>query len=91
MRKELVEACESASEGEAFSILYALAGKFGWAGPTLYTKGDIESYIGRELTDDEWGRVQDTYAWRKFDECISDAAWELLSDALLDAEVSDEQ
>lgn len=59
------------SEDDAFSLVYALERKFGWA-VLLYTRGDVESYLNAfseseiALTDEDWSEITSSWTWRKF-------------------------
>ena len=52
------------TESEADHIFHILRSKFGWSG-TVFSREDVESYLDRELTDEEWETVQNSYEWRK--------------------------
>ena len=71
---------------DLFDTLRALREEHGCA-IVCMTRGDVEGEVGRELTEAEWDRVQDTWAWRKgfaYD-CIMEPAWDLVFDAISDA------
>lgn len=54
------------SEAEGFRLVEELRSRHGWCVAVL-TRGDAESTLGRELTDDEWGRLRDDKSWRRGD------------------------
>lgn len=82
-RNEADEIIKNLSEEDGFTLVNALESKFGWA-CTLYTRGDVESYISRDLTDEEWEKVKGDYGWRKFSDVISETAWTVIGDTVID-------
>jgi hypothetical protein len=68
------------TQSEGFAILRQLEATLGWTG-TVATRGDAESVMGREFTDDEWNTLRETKAWRTY---IPDAMWDAASEMIAD-------
>lgn len=63
------------TEAEAFDLLAALRATFGWAG-TEFTRADIETTIDRELTEDEWEKIQNEEMWySRLGEITTEQGW----------------
>lgn len=51
---------------------------------TSWERGDVEEQLGRQLTDEEWEKVQETRWWQKgIVEAMTTTGWECI-DAMLD-------
>lgn len=79
-------------EVEAITLYHSIARRFGWAG-TFSTRGDAESILERELTDEEWLEVQRSYAWRKAGEIWNESGitWDTITEALSEAGLTPEE
>ena len=63
---------------EAMSLYHAMQEKFGWAG-TVFQREDVDSAAGRDLTDEEWEKVQDSYEWCKgVPERTTERGWDVI-------------
>ena len=72
------------AESAAIRNVWDIEREFGWAG-TFMTRGDVESQLGRDLTDDEWGEVQGSWEWRKgIQEQMAQTGFELIDMMLRD-------
>ena len=72
------------AESAAMHNVWNIEREFGWAG-TFMTRGDVESELGRDLTDDEWSEVQGSWEWRKgIQEQMAQAGFELIDMMLRD-------
>jgi len=79
-------------EDDALELLIWLQNRFEWAG-VMFTRQDVEAHVGRELTDEEWNRVNVTKPWRDAHSIILEGGgWEPLYMAVDEAniEVNDE-
>lgn len=78
-------------ESEAIQLFHYLRDRFGWAG-TFMTRNDAESVLGRDMTDDEWIKVQDTYAWSHMGAIWTEnGAWNDVEAALREASLELEE
>ena len=50
------------AEAAAIKLVVKLAARFDWAG-TYWTRQDVEEVADRDLTDEEWAQVTDTWDW----------------------------
>ena len=79
------------AESAAMRNVWDIEQAFGWAG-TFMTRGDVESQLGRDLTDDEWEQVQGSWEWRKgIQEQMVQTGFELIDMMLRDLGLDDEQ
>lgn len=75
------------TEEEALDILLNLRDAFGWSG-TEFTRADIESNLERALTNEEWEKVQTTWAWEKgLPGQACEAGWWAVDNAITEAEL----
>lgn len=47
---------------------------------TYFQRGDVESHLGRELTDEEWDNVQDDFRWRHMVDGMCEVGNQVCSD-----------
>lgn len=79
------------AENAAMRNVWDIEREFGWAG-TFMTRGDVESQLGRDLTDNEWEQVQGSWEWRKgIQEQMVQTGFELIDMMLRDLGLDDEQ
>lgn len=76
-------------ERDALNLFNYLRDRFRWSG-TINTREDIESVVGRELTDDEFDAVADTRPWRRAGEVWNESGitWDTIEVALSDAGIA---
>jgi hypothetical protein len=71
--------------------VHRLSGEHGFSG-TLFTRTDAEDRAGTALSDEEWEKVQSTWAWKKgLQELLCTQGWEVVDDALQDAGIQKEE
>jgi hypothetical protein len=59
-----------------------------WCG-TVMTRDDVDDLAGRPLTDDEWERVADSWAWRRgIVDIWVERANEMIADTLHDLDIT---
>lgn len=55
---------------------------FGWEG-TNFCRADVESFVDRAITDEEWARVVEQYEWRKgLPDRTTERGWQEVEDAI---------
>lgn len=58
----------------AFSLMAVLRKHFGIEG-NVYGRSDVDSIIGRDITDDEWTFIQSTSSWLELAEACEDISF----------------
>jgi hypothetical protein len=75
-------------EEEALNLLIQLQERFDWTG-VMFTRQDVETYVGQGLTDEEWNRVNVTKPWRDAHSIILEGGgWEPLYMAVDEAGIN---
>ena len=70
------------TDEQAQVLFRSMCRTFGWAG-VVFTREDVEEEAERILTDEEWAKVQETYAWRNtLPATLCEEGWKCVSDAL---------
>lgn len=63
----------------------------GYAG-TKFGRRDVESAVGRNLTREEWDKVQRTYEWRKgIPDRLTELGWSIIEEAIVAAGIKKEE
>jgi hypothetical protein len=84
---------DSLTEDEAFRIYHLMAHRFGWVG-TFFTRGDANTMwrdeqddtTQREMPDEMWELVQQTWGWRKYiEQRLCEIGWDMVRDAVREA------
>lgn len=80
---------DSMTEEQAFSLVYELSRKFGWAIAGIVTKTDIGYYWrarnSEYPTSEQVETVTEQYTYRKLNECLSQDIDNLMYDAVTEA------
>lgn len=73
------------NKDHASTTIRALMAKFGFAG-TYFVREDVDSVVDREITDEEWDKVQDSWFWYKgIPDALTERGWDVLREAVDDA------
>jgi len=85
-----VAAISRIKENQAYELFKKLKGRFGWEG-TIFNREDVEAYLERALTDEEWVKFQNTRSWMKgLDERLCEHGWPAVGAALDEAGIKNE-
>lgn len=73
------------SDVSAHTIYNALSARFGLRG-AVFGRVDFNDELGRDIPDDAWARIQETYAWRNnFNEQLLSTGWKAVRAVLKEA------
>lgn len=63
--EQVGELFQKFDESQGHAALHALMDVFGWTG-TVFGRGDVESWLNRDMTDEEWEQVRNHKLWYRF-------------------------
>lgn len=75
---DIKDGIDQIDESDGFVIFHHLMKRFGWTG-TVFSRGDYQSAIDREVSDDEWEIVKNSWYWTKgIQSEMTDAGWDTI-------------